>query len=62
MNQSYFLLPISTQKYVDIVQPNLTLKQKFNGPLAVLKNNYTKLSEVEQQYLEEKAKFLEQEK
>lgn len=42
-NQSYFLLPISTQKYVDIVQPNLTLKQKFNGPLAVLKNNYTKM-------------------
>jgi hypothetical protein len=42
-NKSYFLLPISTQKYFNVVQPNLTLKQRLNGPAALLKNNYAKM-------------------
>ena len=42
-NNSYFLLPISTQRYVNIVQPDILLKYRKQGPKAVLKPHYTEM-------------------
>lgn len=44
-NQSYLLLPISTNKYTNLVQSNITLKYKNQGPEALYKPNYEKMYE-----------------
>ena len=40
-NNSYFLLPINTEKYTNLVQSDTTLLYQNNGPSAVFKQNYS---------------------